>query len=145
VVAPRITKLTLTLRQKRQLYGIRRRAAPHEGVALLLGTYEHKRTCAKVIRISEMENVAQSSSTFAIDPEHHYVILTAAIKDNLEQVGIYHSHPAPPYPSGWDLEYMEYNPCVWIIDGIVGSRHQMRAYQLIDGEVYEVQIQTILE
>ncbi len=141
----RIAKLILTLQQKRQLYRIRLRAAPNESVALLLGTYEHQNAIAKVTRVTEMVNAAQSSSTFSINPEQHYWVLTAAIKEGLEQVGIYHSHPAPPQPSLWDLQYMEYNPCVWLIDGIMGTRHKMRAYQLIDDQVYEVQIQTILK
>ncbi|MFX0169816.1 MAG: M67 family metallopeptidase [Candidatus Hodarchaeota archaeon] len=137
---PRITRIQLTSAHRRQLYGIRRRALPYEGCGLLLGTYTQKGLVAQVVRIAETENAAKSSSTFAIDPEHQYCILTAASKDGLEQVGIYHSHPAPPTPSAWDLEFMEYNPCVWVIDGIQGDRFRMKAYQLWQGVLVGVQI-----
>ena len=139
---PRITQIQLTSAHRRQLYGIRRRALPYEGCGLLLGTYTHGGSVARVMRVAETENTAKSSSTFAIDPEHQYCILTAAAKEGLEQVGIYHAHPAPPTPSGWDLEFMEYNPCVWVIDGIQGDRFRMKAYQLWQGVLVSVQINT---
>jgi proteasome lid subunit RPN8/RPN11 len=140
----RIARIQLSVAQRRQLYGIRRRALPNEGTALLIGKYQDQGTTASTVRVIEMENVADSLSTFAIDPEHHYCILTGAAKEGLEQVGIYHSHPAPPTPSMWDLEYMEYNPCVWVIDGLLGTRYRMKAYQLLQGQLFPVAIQTIL-
>ncbi len=139
----RIAQIQITSSHRRQLYGIRRRALPNEGCAILLGVYEEHGSVARVYRIAETENTAKSPSTFAIDPEHQYCILTAAAKEGLEQVGIYHSHPAPPTPSKWDLEYMEFNPCVWVIDGIQGDRFRMKAYQLWQDFLIPVQIQII--
>jgi proteasome lid subunit RPN8/RPN11 len=90
-----------------------------------------------------MENVARSSATFAIDPEEQFRIITEAESQGLVQVGIYHSHPAPPKPSKWDLKYMEFNPVVWIIDGVSIIARRMKAYQLIDGELHSVRIETV--
>ena len=140
-----VATIRLTVTQRRQLYAIRRRASPHEAAALLLGTFNKNLGMALVHRVVEMENIARSTSTFELDPEQQYCVLTAAAKENLEQVGIFHSHPAPPKPSGWDLEYMRFNPCVWIIDGIQGLRHRMKAYQLIEGQLYPVEIQSTLQ
>jgi proteasome lid subunit RPN8/RPN11 len=90
-----------------------------------------------------MENTDESTSEFAVDPEHQYQVLEAATRDRLEQVGIFHSHPAPPYPSTRDLQFMEHNPCVWIIDGIQNQRHAMKAYQLLGGRLHDVPIRML--
>jgi proteasome lid subunit RPN8/RPN11 len=107
----------------------------------LLGTIREEEDMAIVIQVVEMENIAQSSSSFAIDPEQQYRILTTASLNDLDLVAIFHSHPAPPWPSGHDLEFMAYNPCTWIIDGLLrDGRHAMRAYQLIGEQLHEVTI-----
>ena len=137
----RIKTIQLTSNQRQKLYAIRRRADPFEGCALLLGAFREEDSTAIVIQVVEMENVAQSSSSFAIDPEHQYRILTTASLNNLDLVGIFHSHPAPPHPSGHDLEFMMYNPCAWVIDGVSrDGRHSMRAYQFIEEQLHEVTI-----
>jgi proteasome lid subunit RPN8/RPN11 len=135
----------MTPLHRRQLYAIRRRAWPHEGCALLLGTYREHGLIARVLRVAEAENIAKSPAAFQIDPEHQYAILTSAAEEGLEQIGIYHSHPAPPEPSGSDLEFMEYNPCVWIIDGMKRLRFRMKAYQLWQGFLLSVDIDIVPE
>jgi len=140
MTSPRVARIQMTSLHRRQLYGIRRRAWPNEGCALLLGTYSETGLVARVIRIAETENIAQSNAAFQIDPEHQYCILTAAAEEGLEQVGIYHSHPASPEPSGSDLEFMKYNPCVWVIDGRHKERFRMRAFQLWQGFLISVEM-----
>jgi proteasome lid subunit RPN8/RPN11 len=142
---PRVARIQLTALQRRQLYSVRRRAWPLEGCALLLGTYNEKDLTARVVRIAETKNIAKSIAAFEIDPEHQYFILTAAAKEGLDQVGIYHSHPALPEPSGSDLEFMTYNPCVWVIDGRKRLRFRMKAYQLWQGFLLSVDIDIIPE
>lgn len=110
---------------------------------MLLGILQLKGTRAVVKRIVEMENVEQSDSQFAIDPEREYEVLEVAAQERLDLVGIFHSHPAPPYPSVRDLQFMEHNPCAWVIDGIQGARHVVKAYQLIAGRLHDVQVQTL--
>ena len=110
---------------------------------MLLGVLQVKGTRVVVKRIVEMENVEQSASQFAIDPEREYQVLEAAAQDKLDLVGIFHSHPAPPDSSARDLQFMEHNPCTWVIDGIQGVRHTLRAYQLIAGHLHDVRVQTV--
>ncbi|MFX1509808.1 MAG: M67 family metallopeptidase [Promethearchaeota archaeon] len=143
MITPRIARIQFTTLQRRQLYGIRRRAFPKEGCALLLGTYTDNGLTAKVVRVAETKNIAQSMAAFEIDPEHQFSILSAAAEEGLEQVGIYHSHPAPPEPSASDLEFMQYNPCVWVIDGLKKLRFRMKAYQLWEGFLISVEINTM--
>ncbi len=140
----RIARIELTSLHRRQLYGIRRRAWPNEGCAILLGTFNEHGLTARVVRVAETENIAQSKAAFVIDPEHLYCILTAAAEEGLEQVGIYHSHPISPEPSASDLEFMKYNPCVWVIDGKYKLRFRMRAFQLWQGFLISVDIRTVL-
>lgn len=140
MISPRVARIQMTPLHRRQLYAIRRRAWPHEGCALLLGTHSEQGLIARVTRVVETENIAKSIAAFEIDPEHQYYILTAAAKEGLEQVGIYHSHPAPPEPSGSDLEFMKYNPCVWVIDGKKNLRFRMKAYQFWQGFLLSVDI-----
>lgn len=143
--SPRVARIELTSLHRRQLYAVRRRAWPNEGVALLLGTFHDNGLTARVVRVAETENKAQSKAAFEIDPEHQYCILTAAAEEGLEQVGIYHSHPMPPEPSGSDLEFMKYNPCVWVIDGRKVLRFRMKAYQLWEGFLLSVDIKIVPE
>jgi len=143
--SPHVARIQMEPLHRRQLYAIRRRAWPREGCALLLGNYNENGLVAKVVRVVETANIAKSVAAFEIDPEHQYCILTAAANEGLEQVGIYHSHPAPPEPSGSDLVFMEYNPCVWVIDGKRGLRFRMKAYQLWQGFLISVDIDIVLE
>ena len=110
---------------------------------MLLGVYQARGAKAVVRRVVEMENVEQSPFQFAIDPECEYQVLEAAAQERLDLVGIFHSHPAPPYPSARDLQFMEDNPCAWVIDGIQRVRHVLKAYQLVAGCMRNVQLQTI--
>jgi len=110
---------------------------------MLLGSIQGKGARVVVKRVVEMENVEQSASQFAIDPEREYQVLEAAAQDKLDLVGIFHSHPAPPYPSVRDLQFMEINPCTWVIDGIQGVRHRLKAYQLVAGHLRDVQVLTV--
>lgn len=140
---PRVKTIHLTFSHRKQLYQIRQQAQPLEACALILGTYQKEKAIAVAKQIVEMENVAKSPSTFAMDSEQQYEILSAAAQDNLDQVGVFHSHPAAPSPSSWDLEYMKFNPCVWVIDGIVGLRHRMKAFQMLDDQLCRVRIKII--
>ena len=110
---------------------------------MLLGVFQAQGARAVVRRIVEMENVERSPSQFAVDAEREYQVLEAAAEEKLDLVGIYHSHPAPPYPSAQDLRFMEYNPCTWVIDGIQGVRHAVKAYRLVAGRLHSVRVQTL--
>jgi proteasome lid subunit RPN8/RPN11 len=145
MITQRVARIQLTPPQRRQLYRIRRRAWPYEGCALLLGTYHPHGLIARVAHIAETENIAKSPASFQIDPEQQFDILTKAAEQGLEHVGIYHSHPAPPKPSGSDLEFMKYNPCTWVIDGKKRLRNRMKAYQLWQGFLISVDIEIVSE
>ena len=67
--------------------------------------------------LGRMKNILDSSVTFEIDPEEFYKIYLKNEKENRKFVGIFHSHPAPSYPSQIDIPNMKINQVIWLILG----------------------------
>jgi len=111
-------------------------ALPNEGCALLLGRYEDDTAIVEEVKI--VTNIDRSPVSFRIDPNELLNAYLQAEREGREIVGIYHSHPAPPRPSGLDLEYMKINTCVWIIYSTISQ--DMAASQYNHGEVTPVTI-----
>jgi proteasome lid subunit RPN8/RPN11 len=86
---------------------------PAEACALLLGIYKGEKVVVKEVRIAK--NVNNSSTSFALDPSFVYQVLLEGEREGLDIVGIFHSHPAPPYPSSSDREGMKLWPVIWLI------------------------------
>jgi len=86
---------------------------PVEACALLLGVYRGEKVVVKKVRITE--NVNNSSISFALDPSFVYRVLLEGERMGLEIVGIFHAHPALPYPSCSDREGMKLWPVIWLI------------------------------
>lgn len=86
---------------------------PDEACALLLGVYRGEKAVVKEVRIAK--NVNNSSTSFTIDPSFVYQVLLEGETEGLEIVGIFHAHPAPPYPSFSDREGMKLWPVIWLI------------------------------
>jgi proteasome lid subunit RPN8/RPN11 len=96
--------------------------------------------CAVVEALEPLENIAASPSSFKAKPEDVYRAYVKAEGLSLEIVGIYHSHPAPPKPSGADVEGMRLWPVVWLIVSSLDS--SAAAFQLQGGCVKEVELTT---
>ncbi len=106
---------------------------------LLIGLVKDK--VAIVKRVKFTPNVAESSIRFLIDPMILYETYMEAEKEGEEIVGIFHSHPASSQPSAIDIEYMEINPVVWLIIGILGEKgYEVAAWQFIEGKIHSVEI-----
>lgn len=95
----------------------RRRCTPREEcVALLFGRGD------AVTKWRWARNVAGSPVAFRIDPEEMYSAMAEAEEEGLELLGIFHTHPGPPIPSGVDLKYMRLWPVVWVISSMYSWR-----------------------
>ena len=114
-----------------QLHDHAEEALPLEAVALLFGHVNGLEVLAT--RLELLENVAASTTSFAVDPEKEYHLLTEAEERGEEMVGIFHSHPAPPRPSSRDLRNMRLNPVVWAIASKSTGTWETRAF-LLEGE-----------
>lgn len=66
------------------------------------------------VRIMVGRNVLDSPYEFRLD-DSFIARVVSELSGKEDIIGIIHSHPAPPIPSGLDRRYMELWPVVWII------------------------------
>lgn len=124
-------EISLAAVQLKQLAGIAKDALPNESCAFLLGRND------RVVEILPMQNADESAVTFSIEPEELLRAYDLAESKKLQVIGIFHSHPAKPTPSGTDRKFMEINPVVWLIYSTTEQRFKAYVY---DSDVREVAI-----
>ena len=84
------------------------------------------------------QNIDDSQTKFTISPEELLKGYQIAEKNQLEVVGIFHSHPnSDAIPSNTDKKFMQNNPVPWII--FSGVNNDLKAY-LLDSDVIEIPI-----
>ena len=111
---------------------------PIEACALLFGKLSHDEAVVKKVEFAP--NKLQSPVKFQIDPENVAASFTKAEKEDLEFIGIFHSHPAPAEPSSIDLEGMKlWGDALWLILSLTDG--ELAAYQLMDDSVEEATLQ----
>jgi proteasome lid subunit RPN8/RPN11 len=111
---------------------------PCESCALLLG--ETNTENLDEIIVSDVITVKNSDSspvTFSIDPDDLINAYQVSEARNMQVVGIFHSHPAEPFPSSTDKKYMKINPVVWLIYSTVTN--ESRAY-IFEDKIKEVEL-----
>ncbi len=112
---------------------------PLEAAALLFGRVSNQSII--VNRIELMHNEASSSTiSFLINPEEQYRLLVEAESNDEDLVGIFHSHPAPPYPSRKDQQNMKLNPVVWLIASKNSGSWVSKAFLLENEHIKEIEI-----
>ncbi|MDP8888550.1 MAG: M67 family metallopeptidase [Thermoproteota archaeon] len=126
----------LTAAQIRQLVGIAKDALPNESCAFLLGHND------KVVKILTMRNSDESPVTFSIKAAELLNVYNLAESKAMQVIGIFHSHPAKPWPSSTDKKYMQINPVIWVIYSTTESQLKAFVYD-DDGFVKEIDIRTI--
>ena len=124
-------EISLTAGQLKQLASIAKGALPNESCAFLLGND------GTVTEILPMRNADESRVSFSIEPQEVLRAYDLAESKRLQVVGIFHSHPARPAPSGTDRQFMEINPVVWLIYST--TEHGFRAY-IYENDVREVAV-----
>ena len=113
---------------------------PVEAAALLFGNVQGY--SVSVNRVELVHNEAASSRTsFMVNPEIQYQLLIEAEERGEDIVAIFHSHPAPPFPSSRDLQNMKLNPVVWLIASKESGKWISKAYLLENEEIIEVDLQ----
>jgi proteasome lid subunit RPN8/RPN11 len=112
---------------------------PSEAAALLFGHVSDH--LVMVNRIELVQNEAPSRTTsFMVNPEEQYRLLVEAEELGEELVGIFHSHPAPPFPSNRDLQNMKFNPVVWLIASKNSGSWVSKAFLMENDEVKEIDL-----
>jgi proteasome lid subunit RPN8/RPN11 len=136
-----IQSFILTQLQLEGLASLARNSLPNESCALLLGNNTNENEI-KVIDTLSMKNSDASPITFRIDSQELINGYLTAENRNLNVVGIFHSHPAPPIPSSTDKIFMEINPVVWLIYSTLTN--ESRAY-IFEQKVREIPLRVIKE
>jgi proteasome lid subunit RPN8/RPN11 len=122
-------EISLASGQIEQLTSLAKSSLPNESCAFLLGIND------KVVEILPMRNADESAVTFSIEPQELLRAYDLAESKKLQVIGIFHSHPAKPAPSGTDRKFMEINPVVWLIYST--TEQKFKAY-IYDNDVREV-------
>ncbi len=108
---------------------------PHEACGFILG--HEKNGTRNVIRSIEVENVSTENQRrrFIIDPLDYLKAEKTALKEDLQLLGIYHSHPDhPAIPSIHDLEYAQPFFSYFIHSINSGELTDTRSYRLSHGD-----------
>ena len=111
---------------------------PSESCAMLFGKKVGDNWNVKEVFLTQ--NIDDSQTNFTISPEELLKGYQIAEKNQLEVVGIFHSHPnSDAIPSNTDKKFMQNNPVPWII--FSGVNNDLKAY-LLDSTIIEIQIKT---
>ena len=109
---------------------------PNESCAMLFGKKVGDNWNVKEVFLTQ--NIDDSQTNFTISPEELLKGYQIAEKNQLEVVGIFHSHPnSDAIPSNTDKKFMQNNPVPWII--FSGVNNDLKAY-LLDSDVIEIPI-----
>ena len=121
------------------LASLARTSLPWESCALLLGETNTDNLDEIIVTdVIPVKNSDSSPVSFSIDPVDLLKAYQLSEARNQQVVGIFHSHPAEPFPSPTDKRYMEINPVVWIIYSTVTN--ESRAY-IFEDKLKEVEVQ----
>jgi proteasome lid subunit RPN8/RPN11 len=121
------------------LASLARDSLPWESCALLLGEINTDSLDEIIVTdVIPVKNNDSSPVSFSIDPVDLLKAYQLSEARNQQVVGIFHSHPAEPFPSSTDKRYMKINPVVWIIYSTVTN--ESRAY-ILEDKLKEVKVQ----
>ena len=105
---------------------------PNESCAILFGKNNHVR------RIFFTKNIEESPTHFTISNKELIKAYNIAEKEDMEMIGIFHSHPeSEAYPSNTDKKFMISNPVTWIIYSVINN--EFKAY-FLNSKVIEIPI-----
>ena len=128
--------IVLTQKEKDKLVTHAIGEQPSESCAMLFGKKVGDNWNVKEVFLTQ--NIDDSETNFTISPEELLKGYQIAEKNQLEVVGIFHSHPnSDAVPSSTDKKFMQNNPVPWII--FSGVNNNLKAY-LLDSDLVEISI-----
>jgi [CysO sulfur-carrier protein]-S-L-cysteine hydrolase len=134
-----VSGIRLNNNKVESLASLARDSLPCESCALLLGEFNTENLDEIIVTdVIPVKNNDSSPVSFSIDPVDLLKAYQLSEARKQRVVGIFHSHPAAPFPSSTDKRYMEINPVVWIIYSTVTN--ESRAY-IFEDNLKEVEVQ----
>ena len=126
-------KIILKQSDKKILAQYSENQKPNEACAILFGKED------KVLDIFLTDNIEESPVNFTISNEQLIEAYKIAEDQNVEIVGIFHSHPnSEAFPSNTDKKFMQSNPVAWIIYS--GINKNFKAY-ILESDSIEIPIE----
>ena len=98
-----------------------------------------------ITRIFPAKNALASPTAYDVAPQDLFQLFRRIREEELEHLGIYHSHPASEnVPSPRDIELAAYpNEAYFIISLLPAAPNPVRAFSIRDGRVQELKIQIV--
>ncbi|MGC9080077.1 Mov34/MPN/PAD-1 family protein [Sulfurihydrogenibium sp.] len=113
---------------------------PYEICGFILGKIDYKNNVRQAVEVIQVENQnkERANDRFEISPKDYMKVEDYADKNNLQIVGIYHSHPDhPDRPSQTDLLYALEDLSYIIVSVEKGKAVSYKSWYLKDGEFEE--------
>lgn len=106
---------------------------PNEACGILAGKEN------KIEKVYTMTNVDKSPSTFFMNPKEQLKVMKEIRNQELEMIGIYHSHvTSPAYPSIRDIELAFYPEASYVIISLRDRENfEIRSFKIREGKVQE--------
>ena len=122
-----------------KLLAAARRDPAHECCGLLAGR------AGEITTIYAAQNSLSSSKAYEIAPQELFIIFRKIRAENLELLGIYHSHPQTEnFPSEKDIAFAYYPDAIYfIISPQLDVPKPIRAFRISDGKCSELLIEVI--
>jgi len=128
-----LQKIILKQSDKKILAQYSENQKPNEACAILFGKED------EVLDIFLTDNIEESPVNFTISNEQLIEAYKIAEDQNVEIVGIFHSHPnSDAFPSNTDKKFMQSNPVAWIIYS--GINKNFKAY-ILESDSIEIPIE----
>jgi proteasome lid subunit RPN8/RPN11 len=131
----------VTRRVLQKLLAGARRDLAHECCGLLAGR------AGEITTIFAAQNSLSSSKAYEIAPQELFTIFRKIRADNLELLGIYHSHPQTEnIPSPKDIAFAYYPDAIYfIISPKPDAPTSIRAFRILEDKAIEILIEEVFE
>ncbi len=119
---------------------------PFEICGFILGTIDYsknERTAKEIFQV-ENQNKERANDRFEIDPKDYLKVENYADSENLQIIGIYHTHPDhPDKPSQTDLMFAQPDMSYIILSVNKGEAGNWRSWELKDGSFHEEKVEIL--
>ena len=113
---------------------------PYEACGIIAGK---NRVVQKVFK---MKNMDTSSVSYLLEPGEQFTVMKEMRQQGLEMTAIFHSHPyTDAYPSATDIRLAFYEDSFYLIVSLIHEEPVIKAFEIKDGFVTEVEIISILK
>lgn len=129
--------LTIEKKDYERIIEQARESKPNEICGILAGKNY------KVLKIYQMNNTSDNPRfCYFIDPKEQLMVFKNMRKENMELVGIYHSHPeTEAYPSKRDIELAFYPEAIYVIISLQNEDNpSVRGFRIVNGRIKEIKI-----